>query len=129
MKPVPCCPTLFSRYEVTHLCRINGLLKMEPGELYIDNNEFKNLEWLSVRRIIKIKKYIRFNQQEKHEIIVLVDGSDQSANRTFKELRIHKRILCKWYKRYPDKGIDGMAPSDETNTSASAISSVSLSTG
>jgi putative transposase len=53
---------------------------------------------------------MRFNQQEKHEIIMLVDGSDLSANRTLKELGIHKRTFYNWYKRYLDEGIDGLAP-------------------
>ena len=50
---------------------------------------------------------MRFNQQEKHEIILLVDGSDLSANRTLKELGIHKRTFYNWYKRYLDGGYDG----------------------
>ena len=53
---------------------------------------------------------MRFNQQEKHEIIRLVDGSDLSANRTLKELGIHKRTYYNWYKRYLEKGFDGLAP-------------------
>jgi len=53
---------------------------------------------------------MRFNQQEKHEIIMLVDGSDLSANRTLKELGIHKRTFYNWYKRYLDEGVDGLAP-------------------
>ena len=52
---------------------------------------------------------MRFNQQEKHDIIMLVDGSDLSANRTLKELGIHKRTFYNWYKRYLDEGIDGLA--------------------
>jgi len=36
---------------------------------------------------------MRFNQQEKYDIIMLVDGSDLSANRTIKELGIHKRTF------------------------------------
>jgi putative transposase len=53
---------------------------------------------------------MRFNQQEKYEIIQLVDGSDLSTNRTLKELGIHKRTYYNWYKRYLDKGYDGLAP-------------------
>jgi len=53
---------------------------------------------------------MRFNQQEKYDIIMLVDGSDLSANRTIKELGIHKRTFYNWYKRYLDGGYDGLEP-------------------
>jgi putative transposase len=52
---------------------------------------------------------MRFSQQEKYEIIKLVDGSDLSANRTLKELGIHKRTFYNWYKRYLEGGYDGLA--------------------
>jgi putative transposase len=52
---------------------------------------------------------MRFSQQEKYEIIRLVDGSDLSANRTLKELGIHKRTYYNWYKRYLEEGLDGLA--------------------
>jgi len=53
---------------------------------------------------------MRFSQQEKYEIIQLVDGSDLSANRTLKELGIHKRTFYNWYGRYLAGGYDGLAP-------------------
>ena len=53
---------------------------------------------------------MRFSQREKYEIINLVDGSDLSANRTLKELGIHKRTFYNWYKRYLEGGYDGLAP-------------------
>lgn len=43
---------------------------------------------------------MRFSQQEKYDIIRLVDGSDLSANRTLKELGLHKRTYYNWYSRY-----------------------------
>jgi len=52
---------------------------------------------------------MRFTQQEKYEIISLVDGSDLSANRTLKELGIYKRTFYNWYKRYLEGGYDGLA--------------------
>jgi len=52
---------------------------------------------------------MRFTQEEKHEIIRLVDGSDLSANRTLKELGIHKRTFYNWYSRYLVGGYDGLA--------------------
>jgi transposase len=53
---------------------------------------------------------MRISQQEKYEIIRLVDGSDLSANRTLKELGIHKRTYYNWFKQYLDRGYDGLAP-------------------
>jgi len=53
---------------------------------------------------------MRFSQDEKYEIIKLIDGSDLSANRTLKELGIHKRTYYNWYKGYLEGGYDGLAP-------------------
>ena len=53
---------------------------------------------------------MRLSQDEKIEIINLVENSDLSANRTLKELGIHKRTYYSWYKRYLYEGIDGLAP-------------------
>lgn len=52
---------------------------------------------------------MRLSQQEKYEIIQLVDASDLSANRTLKELGIHKRTFYNWYHRYLEGGYDGLA--------------------
>lgn len=52
---------------------------------------------------------MRFTQQDKHEIIRPVEGSDLSTNRTIKELGIHKRIYYNWYGRYLREGFDGLA--------------------
>jgi len=52
---------------------------------------------------------MRFTQQEKHEIIRLVEGSDLSVNRTLKELGIYKRTYYNWYRRYLEGGDDGLA--------------------
>jgi len=59
---------------------------------------------------IEIKRYMRFSQQEKYEIIRLVTGSDLSANRTLKELGLHKRTFYNWYALYLEGGFDGLAP-------------------
>ncbi len=62
-----------------------------------------------MRTKIETKRYMRFSQQEKHEIIRIVTGSDLSANRTLKELGLHKRTFYNWYARYLDGGFDGLA--------------------
>ena len=54
---------------------------------------------------------MRFTRDEKIEIIKLVEGSDIGVNRTLKELGIHKRTFYNWYRRYREKGAEGLAPS------------------
>jgi putative transposase len=54
---------------------------------------------------------MRFTQSEKMEMINLVEGSNVSANRTLKELGIHKSTFYQWYKRYEQGGFDALAPS------------------
>lgn len=56
-----------------------------------------------------MKKYMRFTQDEKHEIIRMVTRSDLSVNRTLTELGIHKRTFYNWYARYLERGYDGLA--------------------
>jgi transposase len=53
---------------------------------------------------------MRFTQQEKYEIIRMVEGSDLSANKTLKELGIPKRTFYNWYHRYLVNGFGGLAP-------------------
>lgn len=62
-----------------------------------------------MKKDVEIKRYMRFSQQEKYDIIRLVDGSDLSANRTLKELGLHKRTYYNWYARYLEDGYDGLA--------------------
>lgn len=54
---------------------------------------------------------MRFTQSEKMEIINLVEGSNVSANKTLKELGIHKSTFYQWYKRYLQGGFDALVPS------------------
>jgi transposase len=57
-----------------------------------------------------MKKYMCFSQDEKAEIIDLVNKSNLRANRTNKELGIPKRTFYNWYARYLEQGYDGLAP-------------------
>lgn len=52
----------------------------------------------------EMKKYMRFTQDEKHEIIRMVTRSDLSVNRTLKEFGLHKRTFYNWYARYLKDG-------------------------
>lgn len=53
---------------------------------------------------------MRFTQEEKYEIIRLVEESELGVNRTLEELDIPKRTFYNWYGKYKDKGYDGLAP-------------------
>lgn len=54
---------------------------------------------------------MRLTQSEKMEIIKMVEESDVSANKTIKELGIHKSTFYSWYNKYLKDGFDGLAPS------------------
>ena len=53
---------------------------------------------------------MRFTQEEKYEIIRLVETSELGVNRTLQELGIAKRTFYNWYGRYREQGYDGLAP-------------------
>lgn len=60
---------------------------------------------------------MRFTQEEKYEIIRLVEESELGVNRTLKELDIPKRTFYNWYGKYKDKGYDGLAPKQRKSKS------------
>ena len=43
---------------------------------------------------------MRFNQEEKYEIIKLVEESELGVSRTLAELGIHKSTFYNWYNKY-----------------------------
>ena len=53
---------------------------------------------------------MRFTQEEKYEIIRLVEESELGVNRTLNELEISKRTFYNWYGKYKEEGYDGLAP-------------------
>lgn len=57
---------------------------------------------------------MRFTQQEKYEIIRLVETSEIGANRTLKEIGINKSTFYNWYNRYLADGFDGLTPKPRT---------------
>ena len=57
---------------------------------------------------------MRFTQQEKFEIIRLVETSEIGANRTLKEIGVNKSTFYNWYNRYLEDGFDGLAPKPRT---------------
>ena len=52
---------------------------------------------------------MRFTQQEKYEIIRLVETSEIGVNRTLKEIGINKSTFYNWYGKYLEGGFDGLA--------------------
>jgi hypothetical protein len=60
---------------------------------------------------------MRFTQQEKYEIIQIVEGSEIGVNRTLKELGIHKRTFYNWYGKYKADGYNGLASKARTSES------------
>ena len=57
-------------------------------------------------------KYRRYKQEEKMEIIKIVEGSELGVKPTLKELNIHSSTFYKWYGRYHENGFDGLAPKE-----------------
>jgi len=53
---------------------------------------------------------MRFSQQEKMEVIRLVENSELGVKRTLLNLGINKSTFYNWYSRYHDQGYDGLAP-------------------
>jgi putative transposase len=52
---------------------------------------------------------MHYSQNEKHEIIKLVEQSDLGVIRTLKQLKINKTTFYNWYNKYLDFGYDGLA--------------------
>ena len=60
---------------------------------------------------------MRFTQDEKYEIIRLVEDSELGVNRTLVELDIAKRAFYNWYGKYTKHGYDGLSPKRRANNS------------
>ena len=88
---------------------LNWLLQSE----LLKQSTQKKLAWSS----IKFRKYMRFTQDEKYEIIQLVEDSELGVNRTLVELDISKRTFYNWYGKYTKHGYDGLSPKRRTNNS------------
>ena len=52
---------------------------------------------------------MRITQSEKMEIIKLVEQSEVGPTRTLREFGIRKSTFYNWYRRYKEKGFDGLA--------------------
>ena len=65
----------------------------------------KKVEWAGV----KLRRYMRYSQSEKIQIIRLVEESPGSIKRTLLELNINRSTFYKWYRRYQEGGFDALA--------------------
>ena len=52
---------------------------------------------------------MHYSQNEKYELIKLVEASDLGVLRTLKELKLNKTTFYNWYNSYLEKGYDGLA--------------------
>jgi putative transposase len=66
---------------------------------------------------------MHYSQNEKFEIIKLVEQSDLGVGRTLKELKVNKTSFYNWYKDYQDKGYDGLNRRKNTTTPWNKINS------
>jgi len=55
-----------------------------------------------------VKRYMRYRQAEKMEIIRMVEESPLSAKQTLKELAINRSTFHKWYQLYEQGGYDAL---------------------
>jgi len=60
---------------------------------------------------------MRRSASEKMEIIRIVEGSELGVKRTLKELGISRSTFYQWYRRYLDKGFEGMKPKESKRKS------------
>ena len=67
---------------------------------------------------------MRFTQDEKYEIIRLVEDSELGVNRTLGELDISKRRFYNWYGKYTKHGYDGLSPKRRANNSTNDITNI-----
>jgi len=58
---------------------------------------------------------MHYSQEEKLEIIKLVEGSDLGVIRTLRELKVNKTTFYKWYKAYSERGYEGLARNKTPN--------------
>ncbi len=59
---------------------------------------------------------MRFTQEEKYEIIRIIEGSEIGVNRTLKEFGIHKSTFYNWYNKYLKDGYDGLSSIKKTQS-------------
>lgn len=55
-----------------------------------------------------MERLIRFTQEEKMEIIHLVEHSNLSVKKTLEELQVPRSTFYSWYQRYQEHGMDGL---------------------
>lgn len=61
---------------------------------------------------------MHYNQNEKYEIIKLVEQSDLGVLLTLKQLNVNKTTFYNWYNKYLDNGYDGLSRKKSNNKGA-----------
>jgi putative transposase len=57
---------------------------------------------------------MRYSQAEKMEVIRIVEGSGLGVKRTLGELDINRSTFYRWYRRYRERGYEGLAPGNHS---------------
>ena len=57
---------------------------------------------------------MRYSQAEKMEVIRIVEGSELGVKRTLQELDINRSTFYRWYRRYRERGYEGLAPGNHS---------------
>ena len=92
--------------EVQELKDENASLKELVADFSLEVRDLKKKHWLTR---VKRKKYMHYSQNEKMEIIRLVEQSDLGVIRTLRPLKVNKTSFYKWYNGYQQHGYDGLA--------------------
>jgi putative transposase len=57
----------------------------------------------------KIRRYMKYTQSEKMEIIRMVEESSLSVKQSLREMDVPHSSFYEWYIRYKEAGYDGLA--------------------
>ncbi len=85
--------------EVSGLCQENEQLKQVVAELMLKHRLLKKkYDWAELKR----RRYMRYSQSEKLEIIRTVEVLSLGVKRTLRELGVNRSTFYQWYRRYQD---------------------------
>ena len=91
---------------MSELRQENEQLKQLVAELSLKNRVLKKKhEWTG----LKPRRYMRYTQSEKMQILRLVEESPVSIKQTLLELNINRSTFYKWYRRYQEGGFEALA--------------------
>ncbi|MEC4053475.1 transposase [Myroides odoratimimus] len=94
---------------ISELRKENAKLKEVVADLVLRYDILKNLRHAGINELYH--KYMRLTAVEKYELIQTVTTSELGVKKTLEEFGIAKSSFYKWYKRYLEKGYDGLEKS------------------